>query len=178
MGLDNSAYYKILKDAEWSPLSYKEIANSLMKNGVKQMYHAILNEDDIQFFFSIPNLDIFWCCRCHLVAKDGSTAHEHLHALVQYKKGTHQALKKRMQRAKQRFHSKTTFKPIICADHGVGVLRYICCKDGHRQKRRDQDGLSCKPHTHYCRSVSKSHMLHARNQKKDRGCSHWRCELT
>ena len=51
MGLDNSAYYKILKDAEWSPLSYKEIANSLMKNGVKQMYHAILNEDDIQFFF-------------------------------------------------------------------------------------------------------------------------------
>ena len=50
MGLDNSAYYKILKDAEWSPLSYKEIANSLMKNGVKQMYHAIVNEDDIQLF--------------------------------------------------------------------------------------------------------------------------------
>ena len=178
MGLDNSAYYKILKDAEWSPLSYKEIANSLMKNGVKQMYHAILNEDDIQFFFSIPNLDIFWCCRCHLVAKDGSTAHEHLHALVQYKKGTHRALKKRMQRAKQRFHPKTTFKPIICADHAVGVLRYICCKDGQRQKRRDQDGLSCKPHTHYCRSVYESHMLHARNQKKDHGCSHWRCEIT
>ena len=96
MGLDNSAYYRILKAHEWNPLSYKEIADSLMKNGVKEMYHV--NEDDIQFLFSIPNLEIFWCCRCHLVAKDGSTAHEHLHALVQYQKGTHLALKKRMQR--------------------------------------------------------------------------------
>ena len=120
MGLDKSAYYKIINDHGWNPSSYKEIANSLMKNGVKQMFHAIVNEDDIQFLFSIPNLDIFWCCRCHLVAKDGSTAHEHLHALVQYKKGTHLALKKRMQRTKQRFHSKTTFKPIFCPDHAVG----------------------------------------------------------
>ena len=61
MGLDNSAYYKILNAHEWDPLSYKEIADSLMKNGVKQMYHEIVNEDDIQFLFSIPNLDIFWC---------------------------------------------------------------------------------------------------------------------
>ena len=178
MGLDNSAYYRILKAHEWNPLSYKEIADSLMKNGVKQMYHAIVNEDDIQFLFSIPNLEIFWCCRCHLVAKDGSTAHEHLHALVQYQKGTHLALKKRMQRAKQRFHSKTTFKPIICPDHAVGVLRYICCEDGQRQKRRDGDGLSCKPHTHYCRSVYDSCLLHSRNQKLKTACSHWRMEIT
>ena len=178
MGLDKSAYYKIINDHGWNPSSYKEIANSLMKNGVKQMFHAIVNEDDIQFLFSIPYLDIFWCCRCHLVAKDGSTAHEHLHALVQYQKGTHLALKKRMQRAKQRFHSKTTFKPIYCPDHAVGVLRYICCEDGQRQKRRDGDGLSCKPHTHYCRSVYDSFMLHSRNQKQDGGCSHWRSEIT
>ena len=46
MGLDNSAYYKILNANGWNPLSYKEIANSLMKNGVKQMYHAIVNEDE------------------------------------------------------------------------------------------------------------------------------------
>ena len=100
MCLDNSAYYRILNACEWKPSSYKEIADSLMKNGVKQMYHAIVNEDDIQLLFSIPNLEIFWCCQCHLVAKDGSTAHEHLHALVPYQKGTHKALKKRMQRAK------------------------------------------------------------------------------
>ena len=47
MGLDYSAYYKILNAHEWSPLSYKEIADSLMKNGVKQMYHAIVNENGI-----------------------------------------------------------------------------------------------------------------------------------
>ena len=83
-----------------------------------------------------------------------------------------------MQRTKQRFHSKTTFKPILCPDHAVGVLRYICCEDGQRQKRRDGDGLSCKPHTHYCRSVYDSFMLHSRNQKQDGGCSHWRSEIT
>ena len=137
MGLDNSAYYKILNANGWNPLSYKEIANSLMKNGVKQMYHAIVNEDDIQFLFSIPNLDIFWCCRCHLVAKDGSTAHEHLHALVQYQKGSHVGLKKRMQRAKGRFHSKTTFKPIAGSDHAVGVLRYITCKDETSKNKKE-----------------------------------------
>ena len=70
------------------------------------MFHAIVTEDDIQLLFSIPNLEIFWCCRCHLVGKDGSTAHEHLHDLVQYQKGTHVALKKRIQRVGQSFHCK------------------------------------------------------------------------
>ena len=148
-----------------------------MENGVKQMYHAIVNEADIPLLFSIPNLKIIWCCRCHLVAKDKSTAHEHLHALVQYQKGTHLALKKRMQRAKQRFHSKTTFKPIMCPDHAVGVLRYICCEDGQKNKRRDADGLACKPHTHYSRSVYDHSMLHYRNEKKEGGCGYWRQEI-
>ena len=82
MCLDREAYYKILNTSEWSPSSYKEIADSLMKNGVKQMYHAIVNEDDIQLLFSIPKLEIFWCCRCHLVAKDGSTAHANIYMLL------------------------------------------------------------------------------------------------
>ena len=97
MGLDKKEYYKLLNGLEWMPASYENIANCLMENGVKEMYHAIVNEDDILTLFSIPNLNIFWCCRCHLVAKDGSTAHEHLHALVQYQKGTHVAFKERMQ---------------------------------------------------------------------------------
>ena len=59
MCLDRKAYYKILNTSEWSPSSYKEIADSLMKNGVKQMYHAIVNENNIQLLFSIPNLEIF-----------------------------------------------------------------------------------------------------------------------
>ena len=115
---------------EFNPASYREIAKSLMQNYVKEMYHALVNEDDIQTLFTIPNLKIFWCCRCHLVADDKSTAHEHLHALVQYDKGhTHQAFKKRLQRADQRLHPKTTFKKIFCPDHAVGVLRYICCSE-------------------------------------------------
>ena len=78
----NIDYYEFIIGTEWSPSSYKEIADSFMKNGVKQMYHAIVNEDDIQFLFSISNLLVFSCCRCHLVEQDGSTANEHLHALV------------------------------------------------------------------------------------------------
>ena len=178
MCLDKSAYYQLLNGVKWEPASFKDIAYCLMKNGVNQMYHAIVNENDIPFLFSIPNLNIFWCCRCHLVAKDESTAHEHLHALVQYQKGTHVALKKKMQRVKQRFDPKTTFKLIKCADHAVGVLRYICCEDGQNQKRRDADGLSTKPHTHYSRSVYDSTMLHSRNGKQDGGCAYWRIEIT
>ena len=178
MPLGNTDYYKFIIGTEWSPSSYKEIADSFMKNGVKQMYHAIVNEDDIQFLFSISNLLVFSCCRCHLVEQDGSTANEHLHALVQYQKGTHMALKKRMQRAGLKFHSKTTFKPIICADHAVAVLGYICCEDGKRQKRRGGDGIPCQPHTHYSRSVYDSDMLHSCNWNKDKGCSYWRSEIT
>ena len=113
MGLGEKEYYNLLNGLGWMPASYENIANSLMENGVKEMYHAIVNEDDILTLFSIPNLNIFWCCRCHLLAKDGSTAHEHLHALVQYQKRAHGAFKKRMQREKQRFDNKTNFKQMV-----------------------------------------------------------------
>ena len=83
-----------------------------------------------------------------------------------------------MQRAGLRFHSKTKFKPIICADYAVGVLGYICCEDGQRQKRRTGDGLPCQPHTHYSRSVYDSDMLHSCKQTQDNGCSYWRSEIT
>ena len=119
------------------------------------------NEDDILTVLTIPNFKIFWCCRCHLVADDGSTGHEHWHALVQFEGGhTLLGYKKRLQRAKQQLHRKTTFKRILCADHVVGVLRYICCKDGQHQTSRGQDGLMGAPHTHYDRSVFQNHLLH------------------
>ena len=38
------------------------------KNGVREMYHAMVNEKDIVTLFKIPNLKIFWICRCHHVA--------------------------------------------------------------------------------------------------------------
>ena len=135
------------------------------------MYHALVNEADILTLFSIPNLKIFWVCRCHHVADDKSTAHEHLHALVQYQNNkTHRAFKDRLKRAGQLLHPKTTFKKIICPDHAVGVLRYITCRDGQRATRRDGDGLMGSPHTHYRRSVFGCHLLHRRNEKQILGC--------
>ena len=180
MSLGEAEYYEFLRKIEFNPASYKEIANSLMQNGVIEMYHALVNERDILTLFTIPNLKIFWCCRCHLVADDKSTAHEHLHALVQYDKGhTHQAYKKRLQRSKKRLHPKTTFKKILCPDHAVGVLRYISCRDGQKtSKKRDADGLVGKSHTHYSRCVFERSLLHERSAKKNGGCRDVRCLIT
>ena len=76
-------YYEFLKKINFNPSSYKDMANSLMKNGVNEMYHAVVNESDIFTLFTIPNLKIIWCCRCHMVADDKSATDEHLQALVQ-----------------------------------------------------------------------------------------------
>ena len=169
--INGREYSEILKNANFTPSSYQEIAESLMENGIRQMYHALVNEADILTLFSIPNLKIFWVCRCHHVADDKSTAHEHLHALVQYQnKKTHRAFKDRLKRAGQYLHPKTTFKRILCPDHAVGVLRYITCRDGQRATRRDGDGLMGSPHTHYRRSVFGRHLLHRRNAKQILGC--------
>ena len=169
--LSTREYSEILKTANFTPASYFDIAESLMKNGIREMYHALVNEDDIDTLFSIPNLKIFWVCRCHHIADDNSTAHEHLHALVQYQnKKTHRAFKDRLKRSDQLLHPKTTFKKILCPDHAVGVLRYITCRDGQRATRRNADGLMGAPHTHYKRSVFGRNLLHRRNRKQILGC--------
>ena len=169
--LNDNEYTKLLQDVGFEPAGWGKIAAYLMQKSVNQMYHALVHEDDIVNLFNIPNLTIFWTCRCHHVAEDCSSSHEHLHALVQYKKGTHRAYKDRMRRNGQRFHSKTTFKPIKCPDHAVGVLRYICCKDGQRTTRRNADGLMGAPHTHYRRSVNGKWLLHKRSEKQLIGCA-------
>ena len=161
--LNNNEYTKLLQDVNFKPANFEKIADALMNHGIKQMYHALVNEDDILKFFTIPNLKVFWICRCHHVALDESSSHEHLHALVQYKKGTHRAAKDRMKRNGQRFHPKTTFKRILCPDHAVGVLRYITCQDGQRKTKPQ--------HTHYRRSVHGSWLLHKRSEKKKLGCA-------
>ena len=48
----------------------------------EEMYHALVNEDDIVHVLTIPDIKVIWCCRCHLRADDGSTVHEHFHRLV------------------------------------------------------------------------------------------------
>ena len=169
--LNDNEYTKLLQDANFTLANFEKIADALENHGIKQMYHVLVNEDDILKLFTIPNLEIFWICRCHLVALDGSSSHAHLHALVQYKKGTHRAAKDRMKRNGQKFHPKTTFKRILCPDHAVGVLRYITCQDGQRTTRRNGDGLQGAPHTHYRRSVHGSWLLHKRSEKQLLGCA-------
>ena len=179
MGLNEQEYYNLLNGIGWIPASFEIIANSLMETGVTEMYHALVHQDDINLLFTIPNLEIFWGCRCHIEGEDGSTTHEHFHALVRYKKGKHTSYKRKMKRAKkQGFHSKTTFKKVLCADHAVGVLRYITCKDGQtKNKKRDINGLVTQAHTHYCRKVYVPAMLHKRNARKEGGCSSIRREI-
>ena len=129
-------------------------------------YHLLLNEDDFCLLIAIPNIKWYAICRCHLVTDDGSTAHEHMHALIHFVNGsTHLGLKKKLQRAGKRLSSKTTFRKIICLDHAVGVLRYICCRDGQRPTRRDGDGLLGKAHVHYSRRVFNCDWLHERGRE-------------
>lgn len=154
-------YYDLLEDASVTVQSLEKIAKDY-KNSPTEWYHLLCNMEDFASIILTPNLEIYTFCRCHLVADDGSTAHEHWHALVHFKETTLVAFKKRLQRAGVRHNSKTTFKKIICFDHLIGVMRYICCEDGQKVTRRGHDGLMGSPHTHYCRSVFDQNWLHSR----------------
>lgn len=145
-------------------ISPREVAEDY-ENSPKEWYHLILNESDFNLLICAPNLKWYSICRCHLVADDGSTAHEHLHALIHFSnKTTALAFKKKLQRAGKRLNSKTTFKKIICLDHAIGVLRYITCADGQKPLRRDGDGLRGTPHSHYDRKVYNVEWLHSRGK--------------
>ena len=88
-----------------------------------------------------------------------------MHGLVHFKGGlTLLAYRKRLQRIKELLNSKTTFRRIICLDHAVGVLRYICCEDGQKPTRRDDDGLRGSSHSHYDRTVFNAEWLHKRSK--------------
>ena len=153
--MDRNTYYDNLREFNFSASSFDEIATCLMVHGLTEMYHVTANEDDVLPVLAIPNFKIFWCCRCRLVTDDGSSGDEQWHALVQFEAGyTLQGYKKRLHRAKQQLHRKTTFKRIVCVDHVVEVLRHICCKAGQRQTKMGA------PHIHYDCSVFKNHLLH------------------
>ena len=179
MSLSTNQNFEILNETDFKPASFLEIADGLMANGVREMYHAIVEEKDIVTLFSIPNLKIYWCCRCHHVGEDGSSAHEHLHALVHFDAGaTLGAYRQRLKRAGTRLHAKTTFKKIICADHMIGILGYICCEDGQRTTKPDADGLMGSPHTHYAHCVFEKSLIHKRNVKEVHGCADIRLSIS
>ena len=45
--LNDKEYSKILQDADFEPASFEKIADALTNHGIKEMYHALVNEDDI-----------------------------------------------------------------------------------------------------------------------------------
>ena len=50
----------------------------------RKWYHLLFNEEDFSLLIAVPNIKWYVICLCHLVADDGSTAHEHMHALIHF----------------------------------------------------------------------------------------------
>jgi len=162
--ISKNDYYALLEVNGFQPISPSEMAADY-GTCQKQWFHLLLNESDFKVLISTPNIKWYSLCRCHLVADDGSTAHEHMHALIHFLNGaTVTAFKKRLERLDKRLHSKTTFRKIICLDHAVGVLRYISCKDGQKPLRRDDDGLQGTPHSHYSQQTFHKEWIHGRGK--------------
>lgn len=158
------AYLKTLKVCNINAVSPREVAEDY-EECCSEWYHLLMNEQDFFLLTAVSQIKWYTICRCHLVADDGSTAHEHMHALVHFKDGlTLLAYRKRLQRIKERLNIKTTFRKIFCLDHAVGVLRYICCEDGQKPTRRDNDGLLGSSHSHYERKVFSPEWLHKRSK--------------
>ncbi|CAH1109915.1 unnamed protein product [Psylliodes chrysocephalus] len=163
--LSKTDYLTLLNLNEINALLPQEMAQEYEEMS-KEWCHLILNEKDFNLLAFAPNIKWYSICRCHLIADDGSTVHEHLHALIHFTNGsTMLAYKKKLQRTGTRLHSKTTFRKIICFDHAVGVLRYITCAKGQKPLRRDGDGLRGTPHSHYDRRVFKQDWLHSRGKQ-------------
>ena len=71
--LNDKEYSKILQIANLTPTNFEKKTDTLMNHGIKQIYDAFAVKDDILNLFTIPNLEVFWMCRCHHVALDESS---------------------------------------------------------------------------------------------------------
>ena len=161
--MDYQTWYDMMTKNNIKASSMKEIADDWLTND-KEWYHLLGNINDVDFLTNLPSLKFYSICRCHLIANDESTAHEHFHGLVHFIDDKKANLKRRLIRCGIKLNGKTTFKSIFCLDHVVGVLRYICCEDGQKLTRRDDDGLMGRPHTHYSRMVFDQKWLHPRGK--------------
>ena len=55
MSLSSNQNFDILNETDFKPASFLEIADGLMANGVREMYHAIVEEKDIVTLFQYQN---------------------------------------------------------------------------------------------------------------------------
>lgn len=75
----------------------------------------MLNESDFGVLSSVAELKWYSFCRCHLSSVcDGSTAHEHIHALIHFcNRKPALVSRKRLQKIDQKLHPKSKFKKIF-----------------------------------------------------------------
>lgn len=161
---------------EMTPTSYATIAEDWMGNN-KEWYHAVVAMEDLPIVIAIPNLRIYSWCRCKLVANDQSEAHFHWHGLVHFINGEKlDGWRRKAKKVGVHFSSnKNTFRKIKCLDHGVGVLRYLTCRDGQKVGNRDADGLVTHPHVHYSRKAIDAKHCH---EKRGKICLEVRNEIS
>ena len=139
--MDNSTYCNYLKTFNLFPASCSEIGIHLEKYGVKRMCAAQVNEVDIGTVISIPQIKIFWCCRCHRVLADGSAENEHWHALIHFEEDRSRIV---LMCKANSHHPTIAFKKILCPDQALGVFKYICCEGGKLSRFKNE-----RSHTHY-----------------------------
>ena len=155
-------------------LTYEAVANDWDSNP-NEWYHALIAIEYLPIVLAIPDLKVYTWCRCKLVADDGSEAPYHWHGLVHFPSLKLGSWNRQTQRVNIKFSSpKDMFMKIKYLDRGVGVLRYVACKDGQRVGSRDGDGLVTHPHTHYARQPIDENHRHERRRK----CSKIRDEIS
>ena len=91
-------------------------------NNPNEWYHALIAIEDLPIVLAIPDLKVYACCQCKLVANDGSEAHYHWHELVHFPSRKLGSWKRQAQRVNIKFSSpKNTFKK-----SSVMIMSLVC----------------------------------------------------
>lgn len=160
MGITKDLYDNILTRCKLIAISPVEVATDYEADPT-EWYNVRIEEEDISTLAELENLKWYSFCRCHIEGEDGSTSREHIHALVRFKgRPTLMEFRKALQKTPDRLQRSTIFRKVMCLDHAVGVLHYMCCDRG----RKPHYGGSV--HLHYSRSVFDDNLLHNRSQYK------------
>lgn len=162
--VDNKRYYDLLKEEKIRAISPAELAEDYEEYD-KEWYHLLIQEKDFSVLVKVPGIKWFAICRCHFEADDGSTADEHMHALIHFTNGHSKAkLKRNNRKHGVKLNFKTGFHKINCLYHAVRAYRHISCESGGSVKRT-KNGLARKAYVHYCRIVFNNEWKHKCDEK-------------
>jgi hypothetical protein len=126
-------------------------------------FHLLASIEDFKLIWSCSDFKFYSLCRCHQIAEDGNSIHNHVHAVISSRVSL-PTWKQRLFRNKIKLN-KTTFKKILCGDHLAGVIRYLSCKTGLKNRTRGAGAIAKIAHTHFERKVDVKCWLHRRGKK-------------